>query len=179
LSRLRAAATPMAEADPCLPEARFEAATCDACGSAAQTKLYQFDFESEASGIVRCGGCGLAYSSPRPTPNALGAFYGDGYYSFGPPKLPDPGAALSFKERLRRKILARHMGYTKISSADAGVPALFTRFLARFLVMPDWRAARCRLRIGRADARVAELWLDGSWPRVFRKCGGGGALGRA
>jgi SAM-dependent methyltransferase len=148
----------MAEADPGLPEARFEAVTCDACGSAAQTALYAFDFDGEAAGIVRCGGCGLAYSSPRPTPDALGAFYGDGYYSFGPPKLPDTKAALTFKERVRRTILARHMGYARLAGADAPVPALFTRFLAKFLVMPDWQKDGVLLDVGCGSGeRMLEL----------------------
>ena len=170
----------MADADPGLSETRFEEATCDACGSAAQTMLYRFDFGGEAAGIVRCGGCGLAYSSPRPTPRALGGFYGDGYYSFGPPKLPDPKAALSFKERLRRTILARHMGYTEINGADAGVPTLFTRFLAKFLVMPDWQKDGVLLDVGCGSGeRMLELQSFGWQVRGLEFSESAAAAGRS
>jgi SAM-dependent methyltransferase len=170
----------MADADPGLSEARFEAATCDACGSAAQTALYRFDFGGEAAGIVRCGGCDLAYSSPRPTPRALGGFYGDGYYSFGPPKLPDPKAALSFKERLRRTILARHMGYMGLAGADAGIPALFTRFLAKFLVMPDWQDKGVLLDVGCGSGeRMLELQSFGWQVRGLEFSESAAAAGRS
>ncbi len=150
---------PMAEADarPTVA-ARFEPAVCDACGSAVQISLYAFEFDGEASGIVRCGGCGLAFTSPRPTAAALGGFYGDGYYSFGAPKATDPNAPLRFKERLRRTILLRHMGYAGLSGADAGPPAPFTRFLSRFLVMPDGHKRGTLLDVGCGSGeRMLEL----------------------
>ena len=170
----------MAEADLRLPEARFETATCDSCGSAAQTTLYAFDFDGEAGAIVRCGGCGLAYSSPRPTPGALGAFYGDGYYSFGAPKLPDAKAAPGFKERLRRTILARHMGYAGLAGADANVPALFTRFLAKFLVMPDWQKDGVLLDVGCGSGeRMLELQSFGWTVRGLEFSDSAAAAGRS
>jgi SAM-dependent methyltransferase len=139
-----------------------------------------FEFDGEAAGIVRCNGCGLAYSSPRPTPGALGAFYGEGYYSFGPPKLPDPGEALSFKERLRRTILARHMGYKGLASADAGVPALLTRFLARFLVMPDWQMDGVLLDVGCGSGeRMLELQSFGWTVRGLEFSESAAAAGRS
>lgn len=138
--------------------ARFEHAVCDACGSAVQTKLYAFEFDGEDSGIVSCGGCNLAYTSPRPTAAALGGFYGDGYYSFGEPKAVDPNAPLGFKERLRRTILARHMGYAALSGADAKVSAVLTRFLAKFLVMPDRHKRGTLLDVGCGSGeRMLEL----------------------
>jgi SAM-dependent methyltransferase len=148
----------MAEADANLPEVGFETAACDACGSLAQIALYAFEFDGEAAGIVRCEGCGMAYSSPRPTALALGGFYGDSYYSFGAPKPTDPSVPLAFKERLRRTILARHLGYTHLSGADVGAPALFTRFLAKFLVMPDWQKNGVLLDVGCGSGeRMLEL----------------------
>jgi SAM-dependent methyltransferase len=149
---------PMAEADLGSCEARFERAACDTCGSAAQTALYAFNFNGEASGVVRCSGCGLAYTSPRPTPAALGPFYGDGYYSFAPPKSPDVRIAPGLKERLRRTILRRHMGYTGLQGPDAPVPALLTRFLAKFLVMPAWQKDGILLDVGCGSGeRMLEL----------------------
>jgi SAM-dependent methyltransferase len=171
---------PMAEADVRLPETRFETATCDACGSGAQTALYAFDFNGESSRIVQCDSCGLAYSSPRPTPDALGSFYGDSYYSFGPPKLPDPKAALNFKERLRRTILARHVGYAGLSGADAGAPALFTRFLAKFLVMPDWQQDGLLLDVGCGSGeRMLELQSFGWTVRGIEFSESAAAAGRS
>jgi SAM-dependent methyltransferase len=171
----------MAEADARpLTAARFEPAVCDACGSAVQKNLYSFDFDGETSGIVRCGGCGLAYTSPRPTASALGGFYGDGYYSFGTPKAADPNAPLGSKERLRRTILARHMGYAGLNGADPGVPALLTRFLARFLVMPDGDQRGTLLDVGCGSGeRMLELQSFGWTVRGLEFSGSAAKAGQS
>ena len=170
----------MAEADLRVPDAQFEPAVCDACGASGQASLYQFFFDGQRSDVVRCIACGLAYSSPRPTARSLGGFYGEGYYSFGPPKLPDPQGILGFKERLRRTILARHMGYATITGADAGVPALFTRFLAKFLAMPDWQKDGVLLDVGCGSGeRMLELQNFGWTVRGLEFSESAAAAGRS
>ena len=95
-----------------------ESATCEARGSNAQELLYRF------------------------------AFDGDGFYSFAPSKLPDPSAAVSFKERVRRTILSRHFGSAHLAGANIGVSFLLTRFLAKFLMVPDWQRDGMLLDVG-------------------------------
>ena len=171
---------PMAEADPRLNPARFEAASCDACGSAAQTALYQFDFDGETAGIVRCDRCDLVYSSPRPKPNVLGAFYGDGYYSFGPPKLPDGNAPLHRKEKLRRTVLARHFAYRQLDEAYPALTGLTTKFLAKFLVMPHWQNDGVLLDVGCGSGeRMLELQSFGWQVRGLEFSESAAAAGRS
>jgi SAM-dependent methyltransferase len=137
---------------------RFEAANCALCGSARQDARYHFDFGGETSSVVTCGDCGLGYTSPRPTPDALGAFYGDGYYSFKPPSAPQFSGTPPFKERLRRTILARHLGYVGLPHADAPVPGFVTKLLSRFLVIPAFRSDGPLLDVGCGSGeRMLEL----------------------
>jgi len=158
----------MAQADLYLTEARAPA-TGNACGSNAQDLLYRFEFDGNASGIVRCPGWGLAYSSPRPAPHALGDFCGDGYHCVAQPELPDPSAALSFKERFGRTILSRDLGYAHLAGTHVGVVSLITRFLAKFLVLPTHRLRVDRTTLTRliagagfTDAEVRSLFHGSS-----------------
>jgi SAM-dependent methyltransferase len=120
--------------------------------------LYAFDFDGERAAIVRCSDCRLSYSSPRPKGEALGGFYGSQYYSFKAPQKPDPNAQPSFKERLRRTILARHFGYARLADANAGIPRFVTAFLARFLVIPTFQTDGIMLDVGCGSGeRMLEL----------------------
>jgi SAM-dependent methyltransferase len=137
---------------------RFETARCALCGSARQNARYRFDFGAESSAVVTCSDCGLGYTSPRPTPAALGAFYGDGYYSFKTPSAPQFSGRPPFKERLRRTIISRHLGYSNLPHADAPLPGFITKLLSRFLVMPAFRSDGLLLDVGCGSGeRMLEL----------------------
>jgi SAM-dependent methyltransferase len=69
------AATPKFE----VSDVTMETAACNLCGSTRWRRcLVAEDFKYKTPGpftIVRCLDCGLAYLNPRPTPEAIGAFY--------------------------------------------------------------------------------------------------------
>ena len=144
-------------APPAKAVARFEQVACDACASILQQPLYAFDFDGERAAIVRCGSCGLAYSAPRPTSEALGGFYGANYYSFGVPSVEPAKENPRLKERLRHTILARHFGYTQLH-ADAKIPYAVSSFMARFLALPDFVEGGVLLDVGCGSGeRMLEL----------------------
>ncbi len=115
---------------------RFEPAACAQCGGRDAETLYRFDFDGEEAGIARCRACGLAFTTPRPRAEALGGFYGSGYYSFRAPALPDTTAPLSGKERLRRAILVRHYGYPASIGGASALPPPVTGWLGHFMALP-------------------------------------------
>ncbi|MFZ1743453.1 MAG: class I SAM-dependent methyltransferase [Pontixanthobacter sp.] len=115
---------------------RFELADCALCGARERAELYRFDFDSEIAAIVQCSKCRLVYSSPRPTPDSLGSFYGSNYYSFGAPALPDAAAPPSTKEKLRRAILVRHLAYPDALDTGSKAPHSMTAILGRFMALP-------------------------------------------
>lgn len=138
--------------------ARFEAVPCGACGGEDQRRLYTFSFYGEDAGIVRCGDCGLAYTSPRPLPSALSQFYGTTYYSFRTPHRAAPDVPTSFKERVRRTILMRHFGYAGLAQDALALPNFLTALLARFLVMPIFQPGGTLLDVGCGSGeRMLEL----------------------
>ena len=71
---------------------------CDLCGGdlSEASPVYVFnDFP-----LVRCAGCRLVLTNPRPTRDEISNFYGNGYYSFLPSGTP------SFKQRVKDAVVA-------------------------------------------------------------------------
>jgi SAM-dependent methyltransferase len=71
----------------------FERVGCPGCGSAEcavdrQGRDWYLD-ETRCVQVVRCAGCGLCYTNPRPTPERLGAYYPNDY----PPHQADANEA--------------------------------------------------------------------------------------
>lgn len=52
---------------------------CEVCGGTQFTTLATTDREGKVLGTVICEGCGLVFTNPRPTPEALKAYYKDDY----------------------------------------------------------------------------------------------------
>jgi SAM-dependent methyltransferase len=94
-----------------------EPTTCPLCGPEAQLPLPL----RGAPRFVACRGCGLVYQTPRPTLQAMTAFYGGAYYEHGggvmaEGVLPPVKSAADFSERSRA--VASWLG----EAAPAGKP---------------------------------------------------------
>jgi 2-polyprenyl-3-methyl-5-hydroxy-6-metoxy-1,4-benzoquinol methylase len=55
----------------------LEEADCPLCGSAGRKVLYEEEFKSRKLGIVRCGGCGLIFTTPRLSTSSRARLYGE------------------------------------------------------------------------------------------------------
>ncbi len=70
----------------------WEEVDCPLCGRADATLLLEAPDPAPAGGrglrfaVVRCDGCGLAYTNPRPSPAAIGRFYPPDYQPHRRPK---------------------------------------------------------------------------------------------
>ena len=76
---------------------------CDVCAAALGEAERVYVFNGFA--LVRCRGCGLVLTNPRPTRAEIGNYYGDGYYSYLPPDIT------SFKQRIKDAVLGELGGY--------------------------------------------------------------------
>jgi len=62
------------------PSPEWEAVdTCDLCGSQRRRAGERYQVGEVECILYDCGNCGLAYVSPRPTPESIGRFYDTGY----------------------------------------------------------------------------------------------------
>ncbi len=72
----------------------LEYTPCPLCGSTGYRERYRLpDLALERPGLftlVECDTCGLLYQNPRPTPEAIGAFYPPEYAPFEAPPWADP-----------------------------------------------------------------------------------------
>jgi SAM-dependent methyltransferase len=72
-----------------VPPVPLEEVACPLCGGADNTLEYTAEDSKYGLpgkfGIVRCRVCGLVYTSPRPSPADMGAFYPSGYLPHQPP----------------------------------------------------------------------------------------------
>lgn len=70
-----------------VPAIETETAVCPVCGrqdfSPVLTAESMDQIVSTPFTVVRCNGCGLMMTSPRPTADAIGAFYESGFYEQG------------------------------------------------------------------------------------------------
>lgn len=83
-------------------------AACDLCGSSETKPLYTlsdtlYQIPGEFT-LQRCTNCGLMYLSPRPTPDAIGAYYPSAYSCYRPPIEQEKLAIMRW---IRRRKLAR------------------------------------------------------------------------
>jgi len=87
----------------------FEQVPCGLCGSLKSKPLVKARDPlgiSEADfTVVRCGECGLAYLNPRPTAEALKAFYPEGYWWSGEKR----GLLARLEERYRNGLLRKEL----------------------------------------------------------------------
>lgn len=97
-----------ADGSPESPSTGTESVPCPLCGGTESEVLYPecSDHWMHVPGsfpVVRCTGCSLVRTDPRPAPEELGRFYPPGYDPIGPrgPENPLGGSALT---RLGRKI---------------------------------------------------------------------------
>lgn len=97
--------------------------TCDLCGGDLRSALPVAGLETAP--LVRCPGCGLVITSPRPDPAELSAFYPSTYYSHVL-RAEGPG------RRILTKIKRYHGGYPSVDGAAerrvwAGAAKVFGR----------------------------------------------------
>jgi len=87
----------------------LEETPCGLCGSARSQVLVQardpLGISEEDFTVVRCEECGLAYLNPRPTPEALKAFYPEGYWWSGEKR----GLLARLEERYRNGLLKKEL----------------------------------------------------------------------
>jgi SAM-dependent methyltransferase len=118
--------------------------------------------------LFACGGCGLTWLEPRPSPEALAALYA-GYHTHAAPERPS-----WWRRAVRRAVPAAVLGY-----AEAGVPRSipgWERWLGRVLAaLGPLREAGWRSAMGLPAGRRGRM-LDvgcgaGAFPALMRELG--------
>jgi len=150
----------------------LEHVPCTVCGADQPTHVMQApEFlygQGDLFGIVRCGQCGLKYTSPRPTMAAIGRFYPDDYYRDGQrPKAKRPDRQTGWRERWAQAAMRCHMGYP--GTAPAWLKLLtwprawrLKRGLRDHDTLP-WIGQGRLLDFGCGDARFLRLQRDRGW----------------
>lgn len=155
---------------------------CPACGSADR----EFAFSSHdwiygvpgTFPLARCHTCGSMYPDPRPSPEALSAYYPEGaYYSYSEPgrhrlfartELPARLWYMTVRGTLRARYGYEHLGGSRLLGATLGrTPPLHAR--ATFSLGPllhPWQPDGALLDVGCGSGRYLDLMRALGWSRV-------------
>jgi 2-polyprenyl-3-methyl-5-hydroxy-6-metoxy-1,4-benzoquinol methylase len=91
-----------------------EHVTCPVCGSDESHDVFTAQAHraaDEAFRIVQCDRCGLRYTNPRPTAEAIGRYYPDAYYRDDSDPKQRPARQRGWREAWTQMALRCHMGY--------------------------------------------------------------------
>jgi SAM-dependent methyltransferase len=95
-----------------VPSIELERPGCGLCGGTSFDAVYDdcqdvvYRVPGPRFAVVRCRDCGLAQTSPRPTPEAMGRYYGDNYASWeadGPPRARTSRVRAAFRIPNRKR----------------------------------------------------------------------------
>ncbi|MFM5906964.1 MAG: class I SAM-dependent methyltransferase [Novosphingobium sp.] len=131
-----------------MPEAiKFEDSDCPLCGKTPAAEVFSGrDLLHDLPGrftVVRCTGCGLKRTSPRPTPDTIGFYYPSDYGAYVDPRAVTP---LGTGTGLKARFLAR----------------LKRVFDTRAHAMPDLPPGRL-LEVGCATGAFMKEMADAGW----------------
>ncbi|MHC4932895.1 MAG: class I SAM-dependent methyltransferase [Planctomycetota bacterium] len=153
-----------------MPEGELEHVSCTVCGADDPGEVlsaiaYRFG-PPDRFGVVRCGACGTLYTDPRPSPAAIGNYYGEAYYDDlgggGPETRP------GLRERCIRGALREHFGYP--GRRRGGFVSLLTlpvawrlRHHRKHLDAIPWSGAGALLDFGCGDCGFLRLQRARGW----------------
>ena len=123
------------------PAIEMENVVCPLCDGAKHDAIVETpDLVTRLGGmfrVVRCHGCGLAYTNPRPTESSVGQFY-PADYSPHEGHSRDDGVRGRLRRRLEQCVLRRDFGYPP---QPAGATTAIAATLGRFWIRNSRRRA--------------------------------------
>lgn len=125
---------------------RLEHVECDLCHSPLYNELYKKQVDGASFSIVRCAVCELVFLNPRPISEDIPRFYGEGYYSYQPPRHVDITGGRSFGGRTKAHAL-RSFGYAHSPTASPWVKAA-APLVKRLLSVPKFKRGGNLLDVG-------------------------------
>jgi len=143
----------------------IETTACDLCGDSEAHPLYtNADWRLpglDAFALVQCARCGLIYLNPRPTPQAIGAFYPQEYAPFRPAIEDERWALMRWMRRRkmqrRRALVERYSGLRRGRVLDVGCA---TGLFLHEMALGGWEAFGVELTPSAADYARKRFGLE-------------------
>lgn len=147
-------------------------ADCPLCGSTRRepvaTVKERLLGAGETFAVVRCGGCGLFLTDPRPTKAEMARYYPEHYAAYQPTEpAPAPWLGPGLKGVIRRWTLAAHYGYPlagDLGGVRRALIGVVTRPLrGRYVEFPPFRPGARLVEVGCATGERLALLRSLGW----------------